>query len=429
MNRDLMLLLSVAVAPLALSAQSEQKMNVLFILVDDFGYECVTANGGGSYSTPNMDRMAEMGVRFTNCYANPLSTPTRVQLLTGRYNIKNYIAFGRLDRDEATFSSLLHGAGYRTAIAGKWQLGKESDSPQHFGFEKSCLWQHMLPATENGDDTRYAWPVMEYNSVAGSSTTEDFGPDKACDFLVDFIRESSDKPFFAYYPMILTHCPFVATPDSQEWRGERSPTYKGDAKFFSDMVSYADMLVGRLLDELESQGVLNNTLIILAGDNGTDTPVVSMLDGKPYAGAKGETTNGGTHVPLMVVAPGGLQGHVSDELVDFTDFFPTVCQAVGITPDSDIDLDGLSIMPQIYGERSRVRDWVYCWFSRDLVESETKIFARDKRYKLYKSGEFYDLQSDELERSAMDVDALSRKEKNIYKSLERVIGSYHRQIP
>lgn len=402
-------------------------MNVLFVLVDDFGYECVTANGGGSYSTPNLDRMAEMGVRFTHCYANPLSTPTRVQLLTGRYNIKNYIAFGQLSREETTFSSLLNSAGYRTAIAGKWQLGKEVDSPQHFGFEQSCLWQHVEGATINGDDTRYANPIMEYNGVAQSATSEEFGPDIACDFLIDFLREDSDKPFFAYYPMILTHCPFIATPDSNGWDGVRSPTYKGDAAYFSDMVTYADKLIGRILDELEQQKVLDNTLVIVVGDNGTDTPIVSMLDGKPLAGAKGQTTDAGTHVPLLVLAPGAQAGVVNDNLVDFTDFFPTICEAVGVPVDADVDLDGVSILPQLYGKESRVRDWVYCWFSRDLIEGKTKVFARDKRYKLYNSGEFYDLKRDGDELSPLSYDDLSSSEVEVRASLDSVINNYVRE--
>lgn len=97
--------------------------NVILIMVDDFGYECITANGGESYQTPNIDKLAATGVRFENCHVQPLCTPTRVQLMTGRYNVRNYINFGTLLRTETTFGNLMKNAGYATGICGKWQLG------------------------------------------------------------------------------------------------------------------------------------------------------------------------------------------------------------------------------------------------------------------------------------------------------------------
>ena len=104
------------------AARVQEKMNVVLIMADDFGYECVGANGS-EYLTPNIDRMAEEGIRFTNCHSNPLSTPSWVQLMTGKYNVRNYIGFGVLDRKGTSFGNLFEQAGYATCIAGKWQLG------------------------------------------------------------------------------------------------------------------------------------------------------------------------------------------------------------------------------------------------------------------------------------------------------------------
>src|SRR5687767_7229045 len=123
--------LTLAAAP----TRSLQKPNIVLIMADDFGYECVTANGGQSYQTPNLDRLAATGMRFEQCHVQPLCTPTRVQLMTGLYNVRNYIEFGAMDPKATTFAHLLKGAGYSTGICGKWQLGVKSDSPQKFGFD------------------------------------------------------------------------------------------------------------------------------------------------------------------------------------------------------------------------------------------------------------------------------------------------------
>ena len=159
--------------------------NVILIMVDDFGYECITANGGESYQTPNIDKLAATGVRFENCHVQPLCTPTRVQLMTGRYNVRNYINFGTLLRTETTFGNLMKNAGYATGICGKWQLGGEVDSAQHFGFEESCLWQ------QTRRPPRYANPGLEYNGVEKNFTQGEYGPTLVNDFALSFITKPS----------------------------------------------------------------------------------------------------------------------------------------------------------------------------------------------------------------------------------------------
>ena len=116
---------SIADTLFADQQQKSSKPNIVLIMADDFGYECVSANGGQSYKTPNLDRLAASGVRFEHCHVQPLCTPTRVQLMTGRYNIRNYLNFGTLPRNEVTFGQLLKQSGYATGICGKWQLGKD----------------------------------------------------------------------------------------------------------------------------------------------------------------------------------------------------------------------------------------------------------------------------------------------------------------
>ena len=124
-----------------LNAQ-DVRPNVILIMADDLGFECIGANGGTSYETPVIDLLAETGIRFENCHSQPLCTPSRVQIMTGIYNVRNYTDFGVLDRGQVTFANLFKDAGYATVIAGKWQLGREEDAPYHFGFDEYCLWQH-----------------------------------------------------------------------------------------------------------------------------------------------------------------------------------------------------------------------------------------------------------------------------------------------
>ena len=153
--------------------------------------------------------------------------------------------------------------------------------------------------------------------------------------------------------MILTHCPFDPTPHSKDWdpKDLGSKTYKGNAKYFGEMVSYMDFSIGRIVNRLDELGLRENTIILFTGDNGTDVPVVSMMDNLAVMGGKGNTTDNGTHVPLIVNWKGVIKPNTrSKALVDFSDFFPTMCEAAGIPLDSSWDLDGVSFYSQLLGK-------------------------------------------------------------------------------
>jgi len=369
---------------LTLNAQ-DKRPNIVLILADDLGFECIRANGGTSYQTPNIDKLASQGQRFENCHSQSLCTPSRVQIMTGQYNVRNYTQFGILDRGQTSFGNLLKNAGYKTAIAGKWQLGKENDSPQHFGFDESCLWQQSLPRTDTaGHDTRFSNPILEVNGEVKHYTNGEFGPDIVSDFICDFIEKNKDEPFFVYYPMLLTHCPFVPTPNSKDWdpKSLGSLTYKGKPVYFSDMVSYMDMLVGKIVTKIDEMRLSENTLIIFTGDNGTDQPIVSMYRGEEYPGGKGRTTDNGTHVPLIVRWDKKIEANNEClDMVDFSDFLPTICDAAKIEIPSEIPVDGISFLPQLLGKNGKSRKWIYSWYSPE--GKELKEFARNKDYKLY----------------------------------------------
>jgi arylsulfatase A len=420
-------------AVLALSAKADDprpaaKTNIILILADDLGYECIGANGGTSYKTPVLDDLAKTGMRFEHCYSQPLCTPSRVKLMTGIYNVRNYTTFGTLDRGQTTFANLLKQHGYATCIAGKWQLGDSPDAPQHFGFDEALLWQHTRSGrkTINGKqyDKRYENPCLEKNGVALDYQQGEYAPDLMVDAICDFIRQEKDQPFLVYYPMILTHCPFVPAPDSMDWDPESmgSPTYKGDAAYFGDMVSYMDRLVGRIVNEVDRLGIRDNTLILFTGDNGTDKPVVSELNGRSIAGGKGLMTDAGTRVPLIANWPDTIsKGKISSDLVDFSDFFPTLCEVADITVPPALKIDGRSFLPQLKGQKGEPREWIYCWYSRD-GKTKVKEWARNQQYKLYRTGEFYDVSSDVLEEKPLND--LPPEAQQVRTTLQQVLDQY-----
>lgn len=410
---------------LAVHAQaSGEQPNIILIMADDFGYECVTANGGQSYQTPNMDRLAASGIRFEQCHVQPLCTPTRVQLMTGRYNVRNYLNFGTLLRSETTFAHHLQRAGYATGICGKWQLGREKDSPQHFGFDESCLWQHTRRPP------RYANPGLEYNGVERDFKDGQYGPDLVNDFAIDFVERHRERPFFLYYPMILTHDPFQPTPDSPQWDpGTTGENVKRDARHFADMTAYMDKLIGRLLTKLDGLALRENTLVLFLGDNGTHSSITSRFANAEYRGGKGTTTRRGTHVPLIASWPAVIkQGQVNRDLISSTDFLPTVLQAAGAAVPADID--GVSFLPQLQGKPGTPRPWLYSWYSpRQKANTTVREFVFDQRYKLYRNGAFFDLASDPDEQHSLELASLSGDAAAAADRLHQALAQFEKARP
>lgn len=393
------LLVAVAFVPLANAAERPKVPNVVVILADDLGYECVAANGGQSYKTPHLDRLAQAGVRFEHCHVQPLCTPTRVQVMTGRYNVRNYLEFGTLMRSETTFAHLMKKAGYATGVCGKWQLGREKNSPQHFGFDESYLWQHTRRPP------RYANPGLEHNGKELNFTNGEYGPDLVNDFAIDFVTRRKDRPFFLYYPMMLTHDPYQPTPDSPDWDPKaRGEGVNRNEKHFGEMVAYMDKLIGKLDARLGELGIRDNTLVLFVGDNGTGRGATSRFDGADVRGGKGTTRSTGTHVPLIASWPGVVEkGRVNSDLISSVDFLPTICQAAGI--DVPANTDGVSFLPQLRGEKGTPREWLYTWYSpRQQADLTVREYAFDHRYKLYRDGRFFDLAADPNEAKPLEVE-------------------------
>ena len=397
-------------------------------MADDVGYEGFGCYGSSTYRTPHIDELARTGVRFDHCYSTPLCTPSRVQLMTGKYNFHNYSEFGTLPKGETTFAHILKDAGYSTCVAGKWQLvGHYEGSnykglgtfPTEAGFDNYCLWQIDRLGS------RYWNPILNKNGQYLDNLEGQYGPDVICSFINDFIKEHRDESFFVYYPMILTHSPFVRTPATHPSPEEQFDGYR---KNFKEMVEYADTLVGRIVKNLDELGLRDNTIVLFTSDNGTMRGITSQIGERTVIGAKGLTTDAGTHVPLIANweghFPGGL---ICDDLIDFTDFLPTLLDAAGKNVPPGFVSDGRSFWPQLFGKKGRPRDWIFCHYDPKWGQWPKSRYVQNKEWKLYEDGRIFDLQKDILELNPLDRKLLGPDVKEIIKEFEDVLARMKKQ--
>ncbi|MBB76455.1 MAG: arylsulfatase [Planctomycetaceae bacterium] len=422
---QLIILICAALIPWRVDAgPAKNRPNIILIMADDMGYECLGANGSTFYHTPHLDRLAAAGMRFEHCYSQPICTPSRNQIMTGRYNARNYVRFGYLHPQEITFGNVLKQVGYRTCVVGKWQLQGGVAGPGGFGFDEYCLWQLTRRPT------RYPNPGLEVNGKQIDYRHGEYGPDLVSDYLVDFIRRNRSRPFFAYYPMILPHWPFQPTPDSPDWDPAETrewPRAKWNRRHFRDMVSYADKLVGKIDRTLKETGIRDDTLLLFTCDNGTYSGITSPFQGKQVRGGKGSTTNAGTHVPLLASWPNTIApGTVSQDLIDFSDLLPTLAAAANGAVPRDRTIDGRSFLPQLKGLPGNPREWTFCWYQRNgKRDGNVKRFARNRAYKLYRDGRMFHIPGDELEKRPLTDDPMDATRTQLRNRLRRVLDTMY----
>jgi arylsulfatase A len=430
--------------PLAAAAQEcVKRPNVVLIMADDLGLEGLQCYGGASYETPLLDAMAVKGMQFTHCYSQPLCTPSRVKIMTGRSNARNYRDFGDLDPNEVTFGNIMKQAGYKTCIAGKWQLcGPEGNAhkgtfPKEAGFDESCMWayDHDLPKEARASYTffgekikktsRYWNPSIIKNGDYVPTTTNDFGPDIFTKFITDFIDKNREDPFFVYYPMALTHNPFVPTPLSED---QSDKAKKGSGtRFFGDMIHYTGVLIDRIIQKLEETGLAENTLVLFTTDNGSHASVTSRMADRAVFGGKGLPVDAGCHVPLIAYWKGVIPpATISTDLVDFSDFLPTLAEIAGTFPPNDREYDGQSILPQLLGQPAPKRDCVVVHYDKNPDAAKPAFwrvrFAYDGRFKLYDDGRFYEPPKDWNETRSLYNTPLSNDAIAAKKELEAALA-------
>ena len=399
---------AAAVLPHNLMATDQdvsEKPNIVLIMADDVGCEPIGAYGGQRWKTPHIDALAKNGMRFDYCFSMPVCHPTRICLMTGKYPFRLNSDWGTFPKAEEqhTVAQVLKRAGYTTAIAGKWQLAllkEDTEQPRRLGFDAwSVFGWH--------EGARYHDPMIYENGHVRTDTERKYGPELYVDFLAKFMEQSSSaqKPFFAYYSMALAHdvtddiptqVPYV--PGKDRWMD------------YSEMIESLDAMVGQLVAKIDQLGLRNNTIILFTGDNGTAQrsklrhiqgrqyeyeEVYSIRNGKRVLGGKGTLLDIGTNVPLIANWPGRIAaGCVGRELVDFSDWLPTLAKIAGAKVDRKID--GVSFATTLLGSHPHV--------SRNFAFSESqggKAWVRTKRYKLYNTGEFYDVWNDAMEKKPL----------------------------
>jgi len=374
----------------------KEKLNVIFILVDDLGWTDLGCYGSTFYETPNIDRLAAEGTLFTNAYsACPVSSPTRASILTGKYpsrvNItdwipgddpKNRILVGPADSNqlalsEITIAETLRDNGYRTFFAGKWHLGDTGYFPEDQGFDIN-KGGHHIGQPPAGYYSPYKNPKLP-DGPDGEYLT-----DRLTDESIRFMEENRNNPFFLYLSFYTVHTPIQANTKHlskfQEKRKNMTDTIPArieDSGAFSvqnqTSAAYASMVysldenVGRLMERLDELGLSDNTLVIFTSDNGGLTTLtgprsVAPTSVLPLRAGKGWLYEGGIRVPLIIREPRGDAGRVSSSQVISMDFYPTILEYLTLKPMPEQHIDGRSLKPLLDNKKESVHDVLFWYY-------------------------------------------------------------------
>ena len=370
------------------TAAAAEKPNFILIFADDQGWFDLGVQGHPDIRTPNIDRMAREGMRFTSFYAAPFCGPSRASLMTGCYPPRVSLAFNHgpksttgIHPNEVTMAELLKGAGYATFMIGKWHLGSKAPYLPHYnGFDhwfglpySNDMWpyhplmppqpnedERMKAARKRGEYTGFAGQGRHYDLDKGQGFPEplplmaddevlEFNPDQTqltkryTDKALAFIEEKKEEPFFLYLPHAMPHVPLFV---SEERKGQ---SIRG---LYGDVIEEIDWSVGRILDKLKELGIEDNTLVVYTSDNG---PWLQYgVDGGSagmFRDGKGTTFEGGMRVPGIFRWPGKIPaGQVSSAPVGNMDVLPTFAGLAGAAPPKDRVIDGRDLWPLLSGE-------------------------------------------------------------------------------
>jgi len=444
-------------------------MNVVFILADDLGWSDTTLYGNTSLSqTPNLERLAKRGMVFNRAYsASPLCSPTRASILTGQTPARTgstapqhhlaevrlkasvqasappgnkaleTVSATRLDTTFPTLGKMIKGAGYATAHFGKWHLGAEPYSPLQHGFDVDLPhWPGPGPAGSYVAPWKFAASRQSKGFTA--NYPKEHIEDRMAEEAVRWMNSlPKDKPFFMNYWMFSVHAPFDAKQELiEKYRTKIDPDDPQRSPTYAAMVESMDDAVGSLLDAVDAAGIANETIIIFISDNGGN--MYNEVDGTtptsnfPLRGGKATMYEGGTRVPCVIVWPGITRpGSRSDEIIQTTDFYPTLLNQLGISLPRNYEVDGMDITPALKGEKLN-RNAIFTYFPHsppipDWLPPSMAVTCGDwKLIRLFYQGNngahdylLYNLANDIGEKNNL---AAAYPEK--VKTMDRLIGNY-----
>jgi len=449
-RREFLSLLGLGLARQAQARKAEGKWNFVLILADDMGWTDLGCYGSQFYRTPNIDRLAAEGMRFTDAYAAaPVCSPTRAAILTGQYparlRVTDWIPgleppgmmlrqpewVRHLPHEATTIPELLRPAGYLSASIGKWHLGGEGSYPEQHGFDRNIAGTNAAqPKTYFAP---YGIPTLK-EGPAGEYLT-----DRLAEEAVGWLSEVGSRPFFLYMSHFAVHMPIQGKQHLvKEYEGRIRPGLSHSHPVYAAMIESLDQAVGRLLATLEQLKVADRTVVIFTSDNGGVIKPQHITSMEPLRGEKGTLYEGGIRVPLIIRWPGvSAPGSLSRVPVSSIDLLPTIADIAGL-PLPQGGVDGQSLVPLLKGGRSLEREALYWHYPHyNLHQALTPMTPsgaiRKGEWKLierYEDGrlELYNLREDIGERFNL---AASRPEKarELQQELEAWRKAVNAQMP
>lgn len=405
-------------APAFLRAQSARRPNIIWIMADDLGYGDLGCYGQARVKTPNLDRMAKEGMRFTQAYAgSTVCAPSRCCLMTGNHtgharvrgNMPSSFDL-HLRPEDRTVQELLKTAGYRNAVFGKWALGNlgtqgyplKKGVDEWFGYFSQTHAHNYYPEHVLENDR-----ALLLKGNMGTQRTE-YMPDLVQDRTLKFLdRQTTAEPFFLYYTNVIPHADNelgrdtgmgMPVPTDEPYSKESWPQVE---KNFAAMVTRLDRYVGEIFEQLKKKSLDEDTLVIFTSDNGPHregghSPEYFQSSG-PLRGIKRDLTEGGICVPTLARWPGKIRpGQVSEQPWAFWDFLPTACEIAGVQAPAQID--GVSILPTLVGQGGQRQHEYFYWEFHERTFDQALRLDRWKLIRKPKSVELYDLKTDRGER-------------------------------
>ncbi|GAB1359054.1 hypothetical protein MASR1M31_08330 [Porphyromonadaceae bacterium] len=385
-NRSIGLTLTLA-APLALAAQTSQKPNVIIIYTDDQGTLDAGCYGAKDLLTPNIDRLATEGVRFSRFYGAPVSSVSRAALLTGQFSLRNGVVSNvggnhYMRPERTTLAEVMKENGYNTALIGKWHLGTvDGARPNQQGFD--YFFGHRDGCIDNYSHFFY-WAGPNRHDLWRNETEVfndgQYYPDQLVRELKNYVTQHRTKPFFMYWASNMPHYPLQPRTKWLEYYNAKKVPYPRN--LYNAFLSTFDETLGEVLDFLDKEGLRENTIIVFQSDNGHSVEERNHFGGGyagPYRAAKFSLFEGGIRVPAIISYPQKLpQGEVREQKAMNVDWFPTVLDLCGITYKQE-DMDGRSLLPLIQDPARRSPHDVLFFDSGNqwaVIQNDWKLISR-----------------------------------------------------